>query len=92
MRTPLSRSPSRAAIFSACAGTPLTPHAPTITSSRYYCQLVAREAGPSGASTLSIVETNAFKQLTHLQLGLRAANDACVTLARCAPACRPMEN
>ncbi len=43
---------------------------------RFYCQLSARDLSASSASTLSVIETNAFKQLTHLQLGLRVANDA----------------
>jgi hypothetical protein len=42
----------------------------------FYCQLVARDSTAGAPSTLSIMETNSFKQLTHLQLTLRSATDA----------------
>lgn len=45
-------------------------------ANRFYCQLVVRDTTPGSPSLLSIIETNAFKQLTHIQLSLRVATDA----------------
>ncbi len=56
---------------------PPSPPRPSPPPSRsFYCQLIARDATAGAPSTLSIVETNTFKQLTHLQLTLRSATDA----------------
>jgi spindle assembly abnormal protein 6 len=50
------------------ASTPMTP-----SSGSFGLQLTIRDAA---ISSLSVVETNAFKHLAHLSLALRASNDA----------------
>jgi hypothetical protein len=54
---------------------PLTAHAALLNS----WQAVLRSPGPGGVdSLLTVVETNHFKQLTHLSLRLRPGHDAAV--------------
>jgi spindle assembly abnormal protein 6 len=45
---------------------------------RYACVLSIKDPSPGCPSTLSVVETNHFKQLTHISLALRAGHDAAV--------------
>ena len=41
----------------------------------YGALITIRDPAPGSLSTLSIIETNRFKQLTHLQLSFRIGND-----------------
>jgi len=55
----------------------LTSSSSDITSREYSCILTVRsDPTPGGTSCLSIVQTNHFKNLTHLSLQLRLATDA----------------
>jgi len=46
---------------------------------RFYCALATARDSPAGSpSTLSVVEVNPFKELTHINLGLRCGNDAAI--------------
>lgn len=45
---------------------------------RYAALVTIRDPAPGSLSTLSIIETNRFKQLTHLQLSFRIGNDTIV--------------
>ena len=74
---------AHARLRSACAhAQPLTRQFSLFMSRRDSFQAVLRAPGGAADSTLSIVETNAFKQLTHLALRCRPGNDAAVKQAR----------
>lgn len=45
---------------------------------RFSAYLTAKDPSPGGVSTLSIVETNAFKAITHISLQARVGTDAVV--------------
>ena len=44
----------------------------------FECVLTCRDASPGAASVLAVVQQNHFKRSTHIQLALRAGNDAAV--------------
>jgi hypothetical protein len=61
------------------------PHTQTQTQTRSSFQAVLRAPSGGAESTLAVVETNAFKQLTHIALRCRPGNDAAIKQARTRP-------